>query len=50
MKNGQSRETGNMWYTRDRTKTNKINKIHNIKNLEDEQHRPHTKTMDTREF
>ena len=23
MKNGQSRETGNIWYTTDRTKTNK---------------------------
>ena len=23
MKNGQSRETGNIWYTRHRTKTNK---------------------------
>ena len=37
IRNGQSRETGNMGNTRHRTKINKIyNKIkHNIKNLKD---------------
>ena len=40
MKNEQSRETGNIGYTRHRTKTNKYKK-HNAENWKDEQHGPH---------
>jgi Mlc titration factor MtfA (ptsG expression regulator) len=42
MKNGQSNETGNIWYTRHKTKTNKQSKNHNIICVE------HHHTQDTR--
>jgi hypothetical protein len=44
IENGQSRDTGNIGYTRHRTKTNKTQK-HNTGNLKDEQHEPHQKTQ-----
>jgi quinol monooxygenase YgiN len=40
MKNGQSRETGNIGYTRHKTKTNKTKK-HNTENWKDERHGLH---------
>ena len=58
MKNGQSRQTGNIGYTRHRKKTIQTNwqhwlhktqgednpdKKHNTENLKDEQHEPHQK-------
>jgi hypothetical protein len=39
IKNGKSRETGNIVYTRHRTETIKTKK-HNTENLKDEQHGP----------
>ena len=40
VKNRHSRETGNIGYTRHRTKTNKNTNTHNTENWNDQQHRP----------